>query len=614
MNFDMFEEYKKSLKENVELKKEPKGNLEDYLELLDDEALSNLAHYWDDDFELKDYSKEESITILKENILDNFVENICTLSAANLVELRDFASGKINKITRDNIYQVGALYVYKGKTYMPDDIKDLCGKYINDEVIFNSEFAYFCITTKALIFLYGIISVDDVIKIYTKDKKIYNKEEITNEIDEVYSVVDINGVRYLLNDSIKLNDEYKNIATKKINKEFSATTAFMYSFDIINGIKRIQENNNIKNEHFIDDYIAYVFPKYQNAQTIANYFKEKYKLSNKKTEKLVEEIKYLEDDILYWDYRGYYKNDIDAKKFVLTKLPKDEKLKSYLEVLNKDALGILYDKYDTDNISTLVPLILDEFSEYTYDYDVFIEDDEIDNNELTKGFYFEYKNKKMIPDEIKVEYNMSEVIKNQLYRNYIPEYVLINGVIERKALQKILKEHHGMDYSLKEIDEIILDCGLTISGDYYYYLSDISDFEKDLILKARNNDYKILDESSPNYLDFITGFAKKLKMICQKHNFGGDVLNEMTGSILFLLHLNMFSRDFFNSLAQSNNSFLKEDLIDDIVALANEYKNDFPLWNKNGYSMNELMSKPKVGRNDPCICGSGKKYKKCCGK
>ena len=25
-------------------------------------------------------------------------------------------------------------------------------------------------------------------------------------------------------------------------------------------------------------------------------------------------------------------------------------------------------------------------------------------------------------------------------------------------------------------------------------------------------------------------------------------------------------------------------------------------------------SYPKVGRNDPCPCGSGKKYKKCCGK
>lgn len=25
-------------------------------------------------------------------------------------------------------------------------------------------------------------------------------------------------------------------------------------------------------------------------------------------------------------------------------------------------------------------------------------------------------------------------------------------------------------------------------------------------------------------------------------------------------------------------------------------------------------SAPKVGRNDPCLCGSGKKYKKCCGR
>ena len=23
---------------------------------------------------------------------------------------------------------------------------------------------------------------------------------------------------------------------------------------------------------------------------------------------------------------------------------------------------------------------------------------------------------------------------------------------------------------------------------------------------------------------------------------------------------------------------------------------------------------PKIGRNDPCPCGSGKKYKNCCGK
>ena len=27
-----------------------------------------------------------------------------------------------------------------------------------------------------------------------------------------------------------------------------------------------------------------------------------------------------------------------------------------------------------------------------------------------------------------------------------------------------------------------------------------------------------------------------------------------------------------------------------------------------------IRESPKVGRNDPCLCGSRKKYKKCCGK
>ena len=26
-----------------------------------------------------------------------------------------------------------------------------------------------------------------------------------------------------------------------------------------------------------------------------------------------------------------------------------------------------------------------------------------------------------------------------------------------------------------------------------------------------------------------------------------------------------------------------------------------------------MRDQPKVGRNDPCVCGSGKKSKKCCG-
>ena len=31
-------------------------------------------------------------------------------------------------------------------------------------------------------------------------------------------------------------------------------------------------------------------------------------------------------------------------------------------------------------------------------------------------------------------------------------------------------------------------------------------------------------------------------------------------------------------------------------------------------SSTTVMKPPKIGRNDPCPCGSGKKYKKCCGR
>lgn len=41
---------------------------------------------------------------------------------------------------------------------------------------------------------------------------------------------------------------------------------------------------------------------------------------------------------------------------------------------------------------------------------------------------------------------------------------------------------------------------------------------------------------------------------------------------------------------------------------------NIPYENKNvSYSALPIIKDPKIGRNDPCPCGSGKKYKKCCG-
>ncbi|HCW53605.1 MAG TPA: hypothetical protein DG753_07705 [Clostridium sp.] len=53
----------------------------------------------------------------------------------------------------------------------------------------------------------------------------------------------------------------------------------------------------------------------------------------------------------------------------------------------------------------------------------------------------------------------------------------------------------------------------------------------------------------------------------------------------------------------------------------NKFVNKIRLWRFKGESFNDkkaiditVKSEKLVGRNDPCPCGSGKKYKKCCGK
>ena len=61
-------------------------------------------------------------------------------------------------------------------------------------------------------------------------------------------------------------------------------------------------------------------------------------------------------------------------------------------------------------------------------------------------------------------------------------------------------------------------------------------------------------------------------------------------------------------------SFIKD--IDELMTLDDDdYDNDdFSNYPYFTYQEPYVRQTPKVGRNDPCPCGSGLKYKKCCGK
>ena len=84
---------------------------------------------------------------------------------------------------------------------------------------------------------------------------------------------------------------------------------------------------------------------------------------------------------------------------------------------------------------------------------------------------------------------------------------------------------------------------------------------------------------------------------------------------------------YFDILDQ-NGLVVDESKMQKLLTLWQNLCNGLPCWPNNGWSPNELQNRlsrrrlfynpdgslMRIGRNDPCPCGSGKKYKRCCGR
>ena len=92
---------------------------------------------------------------------------------------------------------------------------------------------------------------------------------------------------------------------------------------------------------------------------------------------------------------------------------------------------------------------------------------------------------------------------------------------------------------------------------------------------------------------------------------GFDMFDEMvndikTDVVKILLNINRAQNLERKQTVKITNQGLQE--------TANQIRNGMPKENKEVTQTPVVNNAPKVGRNDPCPCGSGKKYKNCCGK
>ena len=132
----------------------------------------------------------------------------------------------------------------------------------------------------------------------------------------------------------------------------------------------------------------------------------------------------------------------------------------------------------------------------------------------------------------------------------------------------------------------------------------------------------IYEQLLSNPDEVVTGTVKELA-----EKYGQEVLtmvgflDGINDSLKIPNPIETMDEDTVVSLA-----FDKEKLYKNMVAAKADWLYELPQW-KEIYSEEELKKlykeqkesttirkEKKIGRNDPCPCGSGKKYKKCCGR
>ena len=110
-------------------------------------------------------------------------------------------------------------------------------------------------------------------------------------------------------------------------------------------------------------------------------------------------------------------------------------------------------------------------------------------------------------------------------------------------------------------------------------------------------------------------------------HFGVDII-EMTGYLDGINESLKAENDLENMTAETEVSldYEPEKLYYNMVGAKAEWLYKLPQWDsilteekrkelyKAQKASTTIVKGPKVGRNDPCPCGSGKKYKKCCGR
>lgn len=212
---------------------------------------------------------------------------------------------------------------------------------------------------------------------------------------------------------------------------------------------------------------------------------------------------------------------------------------------------------------------------------------------LLHELYQEYNDDKKMNETVLVKVLEPSLDRFQEFYQ-INDYIVPDFLMEEEAYQTILNQSEGMEYYIPTFEELLYYASHEVDEECEQYKEVYSFFQ------AKVKDSNTLDKLMKGLGCLCVQDAAPSYMMSEVNNAGvifGDV--EEANQLLCLL----------TDLSNHTIKWIYKGNTPVVIGKLNAYPN--PLVGKN---VPIIKNEPKVYPNDPCPCGSGKKYKKCCAR
>ena len=287
----------------------------------------------------------------------------------------------------------------------------------------------------------------------------------------------------------------------------------------------------------------------------------------------------------------------------------------------------------------------------------------VQNNEITPGTYLHFSERGVlftffdedklylvIPEEVKEairELDWDAVLRTrsseQMVLKYVDAAVNLYGVCTPEQLLNIYNDQNGQSLTMAELEEIThfhlnrMQLYERIDGYFasHYFDSDSIHELQGLLKRIRNKPLYIpgkeefLKHSENHYYEKTPQLLQLRLFILNQLCNNAKLVDELLDDIQLACSMEAPLQEIVNELERRDIIFDNMEQVKRFASLVTEVYNHTRLWSNCGHTPAELgalsgghatrvipgqrIAPDKVGRNDPCPCGSGKKFKKCCG-